>query len=115
LYRSSEEAVNKDQYFAIQQDLLQKFLETCKKGNVRIATPIRGVMAVQGDDGLDGPLMSKEAAAALGEEAGDGEDKSEGDKETSGLAAALSSMTSGILGGGGASSSSASSTSTSKD
>lgn len=106
------EAVNKDQFFAIQQDLLQKFLETCKNNNVRIATPIRGVMAIPGDDGLDGPLMSKEAAAALGAQpaddgggAGEDKDKNEGDgspvRETSGLAAALSSMSGGLLGGGG--------------
>lgn len=102
------EAVNKDQFFAIQQDLLQKFLETCKNNSVRIATPIRGVMAIQSDDGLDGPLMSKEAAAALGDDGGGGgedRDKSEGDgllaRETSGLAAALSSMSGGLLGGGG--------------
>jgi hypothetical protein len=45
------EAVNKDQFFAIQQDLLQKFLETCRNNNVRIATPIRGYMSIPGDDG----------------------------------------------------------------
>lgn len=89
------EAINKDQFFAIQQDLLQKFLETCKNNNVRIATPIRGVMPIQGDDGLIGPLVSKEAVAALV----DDEESEQEKREENKLAAALSTMSGGMLRG----------------
>ena len=34
------EAVNKDQFYAIQQDLLQAFLETCQKNGVRVSPPL---------------------------------------------------------------------------
>ena len=85
------EAVNKDQFFAIQMDLLQAFLETCRKNDVRVAPQIRAVMSIKEDepDGLDGPLASDEAAAALAKAAEKAKDKD------SGLAAALTALTKG--------------------
>ena len=35
------EAVNKDQFYAIQQEMLQAFLETCQKNSVRVSPNIR--------------------------------------------------------------------------
>jgi MscS family membrane protein len=45
------EAVNKDQFYATQQDFLQKFLETCKKNNVRLAAPTRAFTQVVDEEG----------------------------------------------------------------
>ena len=85
------EAVNKDQFFAIQMDLLQAFLETCRKNDVRVAPQIRAVMSIKEDDpdGLDGPFASDDAAAALAKAAEKAKDKD------SGLAAALTALTKG--------------------
>ena len=85
------EAVNKDQFFAIQMDLLQAFLETCRKNDVRVAPQIRAVMSIKEDDpdGLYGPMASDDAAAALAKAA----EKSK-DKESK-LAAALTALTKG--------------------
>ena len=58
------DAVNKDQFLAIQQDLLQAFLATCRKSGVQIATPIRALIPFE-YDGLDGPVMAPAAAAAV--------------------------------------------------
>ncbi len=85
------EAVNKDQFFAIQMDLLQAFLETCRKNDVRVAPQIRALMSINEDDpdGLDGPMASDAAAAALAKAAEKAKDKD------SGLAAALTALTKG--------------------
>ena len=85
------EAVNKDQFFAIQMDLLQAFLETCRKNDVRVAPQIRALMSIKEDDpdGLDGPMASDAAAAALAKAAEKAKDKD------SGLAAALTALTKG--------------------
>jgi hypothetical protein len=85
------EAVNKDQFFAIQMDLLQAFLTTCRKNDVRVAPQIRGVMAIKEDDpdGLDGPMISDDAAAALAKASEKARDKD------SGLSAALTALTKG--------------------
>ena len=85
------EAVNKDQFFAIQMDLLQAFLETCRKNDVRVAPQIRAVMSIKEDDpdGLYGPMASDDAAAALAKAS----EKSK-DKESK-LAAALTALTKG--------------------
>ena len=85
------EAVNKDQFFAIQMDLLQAFLETCRKNDVRVAPQIRALMSIKEDDpdGLDGPMASDDAAAALAKAAEKAKDKD------SGLAAALTALTKG--------------------
>ena len=85
------EAVNKDQFFAIQADLLQAFLKTCRRNDVRVAPQIRGVMAIKEDDpdGLDGPMISDDAAAALAKASEKARDKD------SGLSAALTALTKG--------------------
>ena len=89
------EAVNKDQFFAIQSDMLQVFLETFRKNDVRVAPKILATMAIDDEskksdeDGLDGPLVSEEAAAALSKLA------KEKDGKEGGLAAALTALTKG--------------------
>ena len=91
------EAVNKDQFFAIQMDLLQAFLETCRKNDVRVAPKILKIIQTkEEDDGLDGPLISDEAAAALAklEEKRTASSKDKDGRE-SGLAAALTALTKG--------------------
>ena len=84
------EAVNKDQFFAIQADLLQAFLKTCRRNDVRVAPQIRGVMAIKEDDpdGLDGPMISDDAprCSKASEKARD---------KDSGLSAALTALTKG--------------------
>ena len=88
------EAVNKDQFYAIQQEMLQAFLETCQKNSVRVSPDIRAVMQIESEDGLDGPMMSPEVEAALAR----AEDSERETKEKeSRLAAALTALT----GGGG--------------
>ena len=44
------EAKNKDQFSGINQDFLSAFLETCRKNDVRLAVPMRGVMQMTGRD-----------------------------------------------------------------
>ena len=44
------EAKNKDQFSGINQDFLSAFLETCRKNDVRLAVPMRGVMQMTGKD-----------------------------------------------------------------
>ena len=89
------EAVNKDQFYAIQQEMLQAFLETCRKNSVRVSPNIRAVMQIESEDELDGPMMSPEVEAALAR-AEESEKEKIKEKE-GGLAAALTALT----GGGG--------------
>ena len=91
------EAVNKDQFFAIQGDLLNAFLETCRKNDVRVAPKILGVVSLDDESksgkddaaGAESPTVSEEAAAALVKVVKEKEGKE------SGLAAALTALTKG--------------------
>ena len=82
--------MNKDQFFAIQADLLQAFLKTCRRNDVRVAPQIRGVMAIKEDDETGRARCgTDDAAAALAKASEKARDKD------SGLSAAITALTKG--------------------
>jgi len=97
------EAVNKDQFYAIQQDLLQAFLETCQKNGVRVSPPLLLTVNTPAETaggeeskGSDGEKNADAAALGKGEESkkrsSDREEKEDRSEKVGGLKAGLSAL-----------------------
>jgi hypothetical protein len=97
------EAVNKDQFYAIQQDLLQAFLETCQKNGVRVSPPLLLTVNTPAETaggeeskGSDGEKNAEAATLGKGEESkkrsSDREEKEDRSEKVGGLKAGLSAL-----------------------